>query len=76
MPKNPKKPYIANHYIMTEFDYFLDDIANKRSMDFSDYARKNGRAEVKKCQSVYEYAMWKDFNDLTNEPLEQIVGTI
>ena len=74
MPKNPKKPYIANHYIMTEFDWFLDDVSNKRSMEFSEEAKKNGRAEIKHFRSVYEYAMWKDFNDLATEPLEQLVG--
>jgi len=72
----PKKPHISSHYIMTEFDWFLDDVSNKRSMEFSEEAKKTGRAEIKHFRSVYEYSMWKDFNDLATEPLEQLVGNI
>lgn len=71
-----KKPYLANHFLMTPFDYWLDDVANKRPMEFSKEAKKNGKAEIKHFQSVYELELWKDFNDLANEPLEQLVGTI
>lgn len=70
------KPYLSNHTFMTEFDYWLDDVSNKRSMEFSEEAKKNGRAEIKHFRSVYEYNMYRDFHDLATEPLEQLVGTI
>ncbi len=69
----PKKPYVANHFIMGEMDYWLDDVANKRSMGFSEEAYKNGRAEIKHFRSVYEYSMWRDFQGFANESPEQFV---
>ena len=69
----PKQPHISSHYLMTEFDWFLDDVTNKRSMEFSEEAKKSGRAEIKHFRSVYEYNSWRDFQGFANESLEQFV---
>lgn len=67
-----KKPYISGHFFMTEFDFYLDDVTNNRSMEFSEEAKKNGRAEIKYFNSVHEYNSWREFQGFGSEPLEEL----
>jgi len=54
--------HVAHHFIQSEFDFWLNDVKNHRSFEFSKQARSSGGFAAKFFDNVYEYEMWRDFN--------------